>query len=226
MKNTILIISSLFLFCFTFSSSFAQEKRKDKDKERDKDVRRIGIKGGMNFSKLITKDADNTKILNSFNLGVYAKLPVAKHIALQPELYYTPKGGEITYKGNVINGTALFNFRYLEVPLMIVVNITDNFNVQIGPYASFLLSSKVTNVSDNNLFDFEKNIDASDNNKLDIGIAIGAGIDVSIISLGFRYNYGFNKVVNEKTFLGASYTIPDAHNGVINFYISLSLKSN
>ncbi|MFZ4400688.1 MAG: porin family protein [Bacteroidales bacterium] len=241
-KNIIILCISLILICISFTSVNAQEDRKEryrkedkererereKDSERDKETykakRRVGIKGGVNFSSLYTKGADDTKMLTSFNLGLFAKLPVANQISLQPEIYYSPKGGEVSYKGNVIDGTALFNFRYLEVPLIIVVNITDNFNVQLGPYASLLLSSKVTNVSENNLFDFEENIDSKDNNKLDAGFVLGTGIDVGAISIGIRYNLGLTDVVSEKIFSGVSYTIPDANNGVINFYISLSLN--
>jgi hypothetical protein len=155
---------------------------------------------------------------------LFAKLPIAKHFAFQPEIYYSPKGAQLTYNGTLINGTVLFNFRYLEVPLMIVVNVTDNFNFQIGPYASLLLSSKVTNVYNTNLFDFEKNINSGDNNKLDAGLAIGAGIDVGAISIGFRYNHGLSTVVKENTSYGIAYTIPDANNGVISFYLSLALN--
>lgn len=217
MRNlSIIICSSLLLIFMCYRSANAQYETKK--------VKRYGIKGGFNNTMLNAKGALSTKMITTYSFGLFAKLPIINNIAIQPEINYMPKGGEITYNGLLLNGTVQFNFRYLEVPLLIVVNINDNFNIHAGPFAGILISSKVSNVLITNLFDFENNINKSDNNTLDAGFILGVGIDMGTITLGIRYNYGFTKVVKERSIQGISYTIPDAHNSLISFYISLSLN--
>ncbi|MFI5218873.1 MAG: porin family protein [Bacteroidia bacterium] len=208
------IATSLLLICIAHASTKAQ----------DSNPVRFGIKGGVNFSSLYTKDVEETKMRTGFNVGLFAKLPLTDYFAVQPELYYTTKGAEITYNNTFVNGTAGFHLNYIEVPLMFVGNITANFNIHAGPYAAFLISGKVKNESNIDFFDFEENIDTDDYNTFEAGLAIGAGIDLKAVSLGVRYNHGLTNVGKERTFLGTTYTFPDATNGVINLYISLSLN--
>jgi len=192
--------------------------------QREKNSPLIGIKGGVNFSNLYTKDAEQSKMLTGFNVGVFTKLPITPFIAVQPEFYFTTKGAEVTYNGLFVDGTAAFHLYYVEIPLLLVINITHYFNIQAGPYGSFMISGKVKNVSDINLFNFEQNIDTKDYSRFEAGLAVGAGINLGSIGLGARYCYGLTKVGEEKTYLGVTYLVPDAKNGVINLYISLSLN--
>ena len=185
---------------------------------------RIGVKGGVNFSTLYTENSDNSKMLTGFNVGLFAKLPITKNIALQPEFYYTTKGSEVTYNNLFANGTARFNVNYLEVPLLLMMNITQNFNVHVGPYAGYMVSGKATNKSNVSLFDYENVLNTSDYNRFDAGLAAGVGIDVGALSLGARYSYGLTKVGKERSFFGTTYTFPDASNSVMNFYIGIALN--
>jgi len=184
---------------------------------------RFGIKGGINFSNLSTKEADKDKMLTGFNIGVFAKVPIAHAFAIQPELYYTAKGAQVTYNNTFVNGTAKFNLNYIEMPLLLVMNVTDNFNIHFGPYVAYMINGKVTNESNATLFNFENNITTEDYNRFEAGIAGGAGFDFGAFSLGARYTYGLTKVGKERTFLGTAYTFPDAQNGVASVYVSFSL---
>lgn len=217
MKHAIvlLVISSLFV-CAAHTSIKAQKTNSQT----------FGIKGGINFSNLYVKDADENKMLTGFNLGLFAKLPLSKTFAIQPELYYTTKGAQTTYNSTFVNGTFQYNFNYLELPLLFVVNITDNFNLHVGPYVSYMLNGKVKNKSNVNSVDFDEKINTEDYNKIDAGIAAGAGVDLGAVNLGARYTYGMTKVGKEKTFAGTTYTTPDATNGVMSLYVSFSLGQN
>lgn len=75
-------------------------------------VSRIGLKGGVNFSDLYTSDSDKDKILFGFNAGLFAKLPITKFLAVQPELYFISKGAELTYNNAFVNGVARFRYNY------------------------------------------------------------------------------------------------------------------
>ena len=185
---------------------------------------RLGIKGGFNYSTLFAKDVDNTSAITGYHIGFYGKLPVAGMVSIQPELYFTIKGADVTYDNLIATGQVRYTFNYIELPVLLMVNMTPNFNVHAGPFASFLINGKVEHMKNVSLFDFEQNLDTSDYKRLETGFALGAGIDIASISIGMRYLLGLSKIGKEKSFLDTTYTFPDARNGLFNFYISLSLN--
>ena len=214
-KSFLTLATAIILICTTITQAQAQD---------DELKVRFGVKGGVNFSNLYTKDVDQNNMLVGFNLGVFAKLPIASFLAIQPELYFTTKGAESTYNNAFVKGTARFTMNYIELPVLAVVNISKYFNVHAGPYAAFLLSGKATNKSNVTLFDFEDNLDTNDYNKFDFGLAAGIGADLGGVGFGVRYNYGLTTVGKERTFLGTNYTFPDGKNSVLSLYASFSLN--
>jgi hypothetical protein len=185
---------------------------------------RIGLKGGLNLSNFFTQDIDDENALIGFNAGLFIKMPVTKSFAVQPELYFTTKGSQVSYNNLFASGDARFRLSYLEMPVLLVWNINSNFNIHGGPCIGYLLSGDVTNESSAPIFDFEKNIDVNDYNKMEASVAVGAAIDIRKISVGLRYNYGITTVGKEKDYLGTVYRFPDAKNSVLNVYLALSLN--
>jgi len=181
----------------------------------------FGIKGGFNMSNLYQSEADDNNVLYGFNAGVYATLPISDFIAIQPEILFTTKGAELEYNNAFASGNTKFKLNYIEVPLLVRVNITKNFNVHAGGYASYLVNSKVTGDGD---FNFEEEIDTEDLNKFDAGLSAGVGVDFNPISVGLRYNYGLTTVGKERTVAGTTYTFPDAKNSNLTLYVSYKLN--
>ena len=210
MKNSKIILASLVLTFMGYTNSNAQSN-----------VTKFGVKGGVNFSNLYTDNADDENVLTGFNIGLYAKVPVTNSISIQPEIYYTGKGAEVAYS-TPVNGTAKFKLNYIEVPVMLVANVTKNFNVQVGPYAGYLISGKTTNES--GTYNFQDNINTDDFNKIDAGVAAGLGLDLETVSFGVRYNYGLTKVGKERSYSGTNYTFPDGKNSVLSFYGAFSFN--
>lgn len=181
----------------------------------------FGVKGGFNMSNLYSNDANDDNVLYGFNAGVYATLPISDFIAIQPEILFTTKGAELDYNNAFATGNAKFRLNYIEVPLLVRVNITKNFNVHAGGYASYLVSSKVTGDGDIN---FDQEIDTDDLNKFDAGLSAGVGVDFNPVSIGLRYNYGLTTVGKERTLAGTTYTFPDAKNSNLTLYLSYKLN--
>ena len=212
MKNTSkFLLASLFLSCIGFTNTYAQDGKSI--------PATIGFKGGINFSNLYTDDVDDQNVLTGFNAGLYAKLPITKSFAIQPEIYYTTKGAELTYNTLGVNGVAKFNINYVEVPVLAVINLTENFNIHAGPYAAYMVSGKTTN--DSNLGSSQSTLDTNDFERFDAGLAAGVGLDFEVLSFGVRYNYGLTKIEKEQS-NGNTYT--DAKNSVFNVYVGLSLN--
>lgn len=207
---------SIILIGIITTSLFAQEKT-------DKEVK-FGIKGGVNMSNLYTKNVNNENALLGFNLGLFAKAPINRLLAVQPEIYYTTKGAKNTYNNVFANGTVKYTFNYIEVPILGILNITNNFTLQAGPYVGFLVSGKVRNESNVTLFDFEKDITTDNYNKIDAGLIGGLGMDVGNISVALRYNYGLTNVGKEKSYGSNTYTFPDGKNSVLSLNIALSMN--
>lgn len=206
------IIFAIVLLISASQLTFSQEKNDFK----------LGIKGGVNFSNINADNTSENKALTGVNFGVFAKLPITNSFAIQPEMYFTTKGSELTYQSVFVDGTAQFDLNYIEVPVLAVFKITNNFNVQLGPYASYLVSADVNNVSDVS-YNFENNIDSGDFTKFDTGIAAGVEFEGKSFSLGIRYNFGLVTVGEEKTYFGTNYIFPDGKNSVLNVYLSYSL---
>lgn len=207
MKNSKkLIFASLVLSFMSFTAVQAQEKTAS-----------FGFKGGLNFSNLYTDNVDDNNVLTGFNAGLYAKFPISNNIAIQPEISYTTKGAELVYNNAIVQGTAKFNVNYIEVPVLLVMNITDNFNVHVGPYAAYMVSGKRTN--DTNFSSSQTELDTNDFNKFDAGLAGGLGIDLDVVNFGVRYNYGLTKIGKDDSF-----TSSDAKNSVLSAYIGLRLN--
>lgn len=211
MKNSKISLALVFFFA-VIQITTAQEKSEYK----------LGFKGGVNFTNVGTTTGVTNKSLTGVHFGLFAKLPITNSFAVQPELYFTTKGGELTYQNVVVNGTAKFNLNYIELPVLAVFKIFPGFNFQVGPYASYLVSSKVKNVNQVS-FNFEDNIQSGDFNKFDTGVMAGFGIDVKSVEIGVRYNFGLLKVGKDKTYLGTNYIFPDGKNSAINAYVSYSI---
>lgn len=212
MKNSKkLIFASLALSFMAFTTVQAQE-----------DATKFGIKGGVNFSNFYTDNVDDNNVLTGFNLGLFAKMPVSENISFQTEISYTGKGAELIYNyAAIVNGTAQFKLNYIEVPLLLVVNLTQNLNIHAGPYAAYLISSKTTNKSDSGSYNFEDNVNVDDFNRFDAGLAGGVGLDLESVSFGVRYNYGLTKIGKNDS--NSNFTSPDAKNSVLSVYASFAL---
>ncbi|MEZ7498570.1 porin family protein [Flavobacterium sp. Arc3] len=208
-KTKQLTLAAFLLTCFAFNGANAQDIKSK--------TPAFGFKGGLNFSNLYTDNVDDNNILTGFNAGLYAKFPITNSISIQPEISYTTKGAELTYDNAFAKGKATFKTNYIEVPVLLVFNLTDAFNVHVGPYAAYMVSGKTTN--DSNLFTSETELDTNDFERFDAGISGGLGVDLETVNFGVRYNYGLTHVFKE-----GSFADPDAKNSVFNVYVGLRLN--
>ena len=101
MKNSKILIA-LALLISASQLTFSQEKNDFK----------LGIKGGVNFSNINTSNTSENKALTGVNFGLFTKLPITRSFAIQPEIYFTTKGSELTYQNVFVDGTAQFDLNY------------------------------------------------------------------------------------------------------------------
>jgi len=144
----------------------------------------LGIKGGVNFSKINT-DKLSESTTTGYLVGIYGRLGNSWY--LQPELYLGSRGSK--FKGD--NGKVTFTT--LNVPLLLGRKLLSfgslNVRAMGGPIYSYNLSE------DNNLKNAAADFGEYKNSTL--GYQVGAGIDIGTITADLRYEGGLTKI-NER----------------------------
>ena len=185
----------------------------------------FGTITGLNLSDFYSRDAISN--LNAgFNAGGFVRLALTNTIDIEPELYLSTKGTSVVYNSLLVVNTANLNLTYLEMPVICIYNVTSLINLQIGPYASYLLAAQVKNESNINLFNFQQSLNTDNYNRLDAGVVVGVGLDVKTITMGMRYNLGLISVGKNQQLVGLNYNMADSRNGVLNFYLAIGFNHN
>ena len=156
---------------------------------------RTGIKGGLNASTLYLDNVDDRNERIGFHVGLFTQIPVTPFFAIQPELQYTTKGVSANYNLLGNTGKNNFNLNYVELPVLATFKLGNSVDLQAGPYASYLVSSKVT--TDGDFGSDYRNINRDNFNTFDYGIAGGLNIYFGKALLGLRYGQGLQPVAKD-----------------------------
>ena len=160
----------------------------------------FGFKVGYNSSKFTVpsgSDSIQSSANSGFHAGAFAR--IGDKLFLQPEAYYTSAASTIEktvsshgdlWKQKVTIGT-------LDVPVLIGFKIINSsifkLRIMAGPEVAFKVNSKVSDLT------AAGPIKDSDISKVNWYGQVGAGIDVLILTLDVRYQFGFSKVINDVT---------------------------
>jgi hypothetical protein len=117
----------------------------------------------------------------------------------------------LNFYNNALQTEQLRLKQIIEVPVLLVFNLTNALNVHAGPYAAYMVSGKTTN--DSNLFTSETKLNTNDFKRFDAGLSGGIGVDLDLVNFGVRYNYGLTKVFK------GSFADSDAKNSVFNILV-------
>ncbi len=132
----------------------------------------IGIKGGLNFSKIDKSDVTSSQ-KTGYHGGAYALFKFAK-IGIQPEVIFSQQGSVV----DLVN----WDTKYLNIPILIKYYVALGVNLQVGPQFGFL--SK-TELNGQRITDLLKSSDLS--------VALGVGWDAPFkLSFDARYNLGIS----------------------------------
>lgn len=202
----------------------------------------FGVKGGLNFSEMLTSGTPTTIIngtdqhlkyfpYSTAHAGVFAYVPLAKKWGFQPELVFSLQGTtgkpEQYYLVSVTEED--YRFSYLNLPLLVKYKLPVGFFAETGPQIGLLLHAKVNET----MVGATNNYNVKDQYKsTDFSWTFGAGY-CSPFNLGFdiRYNLGLTDVSNASAKGLSSAPIPDGKmkNSVIQmgiFYIFGKPKFN
>lgn len=214
--NLYTVLLGICMFAFTVNGFSQEQEASDEVGMTPK----FGIKGGINLSNLYVNDVSDENMKVAGNVGIYGKIPLTRGLSLQPELLYSSKGAKENYN-NFIQGSGeyRFNLNYIELPLLLTVNVVRNFNVHFGGYAAYLASANVKNVRDGNIQGVT-DLNAENFNRFDYGLVGGLGVDVDNFTIGARYNYGLRNIGQSGTLAGD--LTKDSKNSTVSFYIGFA----
>jgi hypothetical protein len=184
-----------------------------------------GVKAGINLAT-ITGDNDADKNLKAgLSLGVFTRLPIAKSFVIQPELLYNSKGVKYNYDDNIFaDGESKVKLHYIDLPVKLVYQITDDFDVQFGPYLSYLVQANVdTDAEILGFFniDDEDDLDRNNFNAFDYGLVGGLSFNFEPLLIGINYTLGLNPVAKDDK--PAEAFIGNGKNSVLQIYLGFVL---
>ncbi len=183
----------------------------------------VGIKGGLNLASLTTDGNDDKNLNLGVHAGVFDKIAVNESFAVQPELLYSAKGMRINYDESIIaDGESKFSLKYIDLPIKLVFNLSEDFELQVGPYVSYLVAATVdTNTEILNFFDIdsEDELDRKNFNTVDYGLVAGIGFDFDPVVFGANYSLGLNQVAkNDKA---SEVILDNAKNSVLQLFVGI-----
>lgn len=174
----------------------------------------FGLKAGLNLSNMLIKDDDDTysddyKMNPGFHVGAIAEFPLSGMFSFETGLLLSTKGfkasEEEIMSGEPSMREGKINLLYLDMPL----TAKASFNIGgaeiygvFGPYAGMGLSGKYktenNNYGDTQLGEVEIKWGSdkikSDFKRLDVGLKMGAGVEINAILIDLTYSLGLANI--------------------------------
>ena len=148
-----------------------------------------GVKAGVNLADLSFDPAGPASVdpRPGPQAGIFVTLPVRGWLGVQSEAIYTVKGASV--RSNDISSDLILD--YLEVPLLVRVNLARRWHVVAGPALGVRLRAR----SRTSFRGSTEEIDlANEVERRDLGVAAGAGLEVGRWIVDARYTYGLSDV--------------------------------
>jgi len=147
----------------------------------------FGIKGGAVFNTdkgKVWEDAGNIskkdgKASAGFQAGALALVSLAG-IYIQPELLYTQFKNEYDVDGQKLNVTK----KRMDIPVNVGKRFLGIGHIQAGPVFSYYFDDKLS----------VKDFTTAKQDEFNVGMQIGAGVEVSKLLFDLRYEFGLGKV--------------------------------
>jgi hypothetical protein len=145
-----------------------------------------GLKAGLNLANQ-KWDGNGLSVspdgLTSFHVGLFLTAMFTENIGIQPELQYNSVGSQFHINGFETKTT----MNYLSIPVLFRYSPIPVLNFHAGPQLGFFMGGKFEADGDE--------IDLDDVKTLDMGLAVGMGVD---LPMGFiasaRYVHGLANV--------------------------------
>lgn len=157
----------------------------------------VNIFGGVVSATVSGDDLDDVKSKVGFAAGIGLNSAMSGGLSFNPEVMYVSKGIKAE------QGDGKLHHNYIEVPLMFRYNFPGSSSTQpfltAGPTVAYAISCKIKESGDS--VDCE-DVFGNDNGlkKFDFGLAFGAGVTFSKITVAARYDLGLANIQENSDF--------------------------
>jgi opacity protein-like surface antigen len=161
----------------------------------------LGVRGGLNFATVAGDDFNSPDGRTSFYAGLVAEAPITERFSIQPEVFYSGQGYDITDEPD--QRDAAYQIGYIQVPVIFKVYLLDGLNLHAGPQFGFKVNEEI---------DFNPNDDSGDietDAVKNFDVQVTGGVEYKLFASFFvqaRYTYGFSEVLDNV----------DVHNSVFS----------
>jgi len=152
----------------------------------------------------LTSGMVTTTPRTGFHAGAFVNIPAGELISIEPGLYYSQKGytmkGELGFKAldfTGANASAELQSTYIDLPVLVRVNLVKGLQVFAGPQVSYLAKNNLrVKAGALGISLFNRDIDVTDQfNKWDVALTGGLSYQFSNgLNLQAGYDYGLSKV--------------------------------
>lgn len=164
-----------------------------------------GIILGMNQANINGEDLKNTNYKVGFVGGAFVVLKVKDNIDIRPEVLFSMKGYK--YKQGSVGYTTdlTTSFNYIDIPVLAVYHINENYIALAGPSINFYVNGKVKQEDKGDYmgggFDRKETEDIeSDTIRFpEFGLVFGGAYVWEGMTFEFRYAMGLTNVYNDDT---------------------------
>lgn len=147
----------------------------------------FGIKGGLSYNSMSDIEIENWessfKKKTGFHAGILYKARLVGGLALQPELLYIQKGGNLEMMGK----SADFKVHHIQLPVNLQLGIDLMLFrpfIMVSPYIGYAIANG----------DELKGLEWDNMNRFEYGIGLGAGLDIWKFQVTGRYCWDLGKV--------------------------------
>ncbi len=152
-----------------------------------------GIKAGLNVANQtvsqlgVTTSAGNREAAIA---GGFLDIPLARHVALQPEALVDMKGAESSFSISGVSRSSVLRLTSLDIPVLLRIDVVTSGRVipyaYAGPTIAFLLSATTHSVVNGTVHDE----DVSDLKTTELGATVGGGVRFRSVIAELRFTRG------------------------------------
>ena len=177
-------------------------------------AQKVGVKAGLNFANMLMKDDEETysdefDMKPGFHIGATVEFPLSDMISFEPGLMVSTKGFKMSDEGSEMGISYEYetkaNLVYLDIPL----NLKAGLHVGgakvyglVGPYGGIGMTGKFKNEvtvggeteEDEDDIEWGSDEEKSDIKRLDFGLTVGAGVEISSFEVGVSYGLGLMNI--------------------------------
>lgn len=160
-----------------------------------------GVKGGINVASISWSNSDPKPVISSRKGGVFGGYVAkdGKKMGLAVEVLWSQKGAHVDFSSTGNIETVDLHLDYVEIPVLGRYNIPYQktvIHIYAGPVFAFSVKDEVTDTFRTTTQTTPATVTTEDAGakSSDIGIAIGAQVDVHKFLVDVRYNWGLQNV--------------------------------